>query len=76
MEAKRSHSSSDTKMIAVELWLTKFPLKKIRDQLQMSKAILKGLLVDTGSILNILLSQGTGGKWRSFQSHGLLTSGT
>jgi len=44
MEAKRTQFSADTKRVAVELWRTRVPLKKIREQLQMSASTLKRLL--------------------------------
>jgi hypothetical protein len=44
MIAKEHHFSAETRRVAVELWNAKVPLKKIRDQQQMSKAILMCLL--------------------------------
>jgi hypothetical protein len=44
MEAKRHHFSSETRRVAVELWKAKVPMKKIMDQLQISKATLMCLL--------------------------------
>ena len=44
MEAKGAHFSSGTRRVAVELWRAKVPLKKIMDQLQMSKSTILPLL--------------------------------
>ena len=44
MESKGAHFSSGTRRVAVELWRAKVPLKKIMDQLQMSKTTLLRLL--------------------------------
>jgi hypothetical protein len=44
MEAKRPQFSAETRRVAVELWRAQVPLKKIRDQLQMSASTLKRLL--------------------------------
>jgi hypothetical protein len=51
MEVKVHHFSSETRKVAVELWL-----KKIRDQLQMSKAELMRLLAHARNILTSLSS--------------------
>jgi hypothetical protein len=44
MEVKRTHFSTEIRRIAVEVWLAKVYLTKIREQLQMSKATLKHVL--------------------------------
>jgi hypothetical protein len=44
MEAKRPQFSTETRRVAVEFWRAQVPLKKIRDQLQMSASTLKHLL--------------------------------
>jgi hypothetical protein len=44
MEAKIPKFSAETRRVAVELWRAQVPLKKIRDQLQMSASSLKHLL--------------------------------
>jgi hypothetical protein len=44
MEARRTHFSAETRRVAVELWLAKVSLAKIREPLQMSKATLKRVL--------------------------------
>jgi hypothetical protein len=44
MEAKRAQFSPETRKMAVELRKAEIPLKKIRDQLQMSASIRKRLL--------------------------------
>jgi hypothetical protein len=57
MIAKGHHFSAETRRVAVELWNAKVPLKKIRDQQQMSKAILMCLLAYApGTVLTSLSS--------------------
>jgi hypothetical protein len=48
MEAKRPQFSAETRTVAVEFWRAQVPLKKIRDQLQMSASTLKSLLAHAG----------------------------